>query len=131
VREIVFIATPQTAQAWTNMPAATTELFGSTRARVKVPLTGDTQFRLEANQSAAGAAGARLRMQYSTDQVTWNDLESVTTTGELPVSAAALNVGAFAPIVAAAKADVFLRVVGFGGDGVADPAWRVLLLEVQ
>jgi hypothetical protein len=128
---LALIATPRTSQTWFNMPAALTELFGSTLARVKVDLSGFSAFRLQANQAAGGAAGALLRVEYSTDQSTWTNLEETTTTGDLVVAAAGLNVGAFAPIAAGAAGDVYLRVVGLGGDGVADPAWRQLSIQLK
>lgn len=37
---------------------------------------------------------------------------------------------AFAPVPAAAQADVVLRVVGQGGNGTADPSYRIMALQL-
>lgn len=131
-RELVFIASPQTAQAWTNQPAALTELFGNVFGRKRFDLTGFSQFRLACSQSVAGAANAKLRARYSTDGNTWADLETGATTADLTVGAGTgLKTGAWANIAAAAKVDAQLRIDGIDGDAVADPAWRQLVIQVK
>ena len=61
--------------AWTNQPAAPTELFGTTVGRVKADLTAAAQVRLIGNVATAGAAAAAIRAQYSTDQSSWTYLD--------------------------------------------------------
>lgn len=130
---VVFCATPQTVQTWTNMPAALTELFGATWSRRVADLTDLTEFRLSATQSVAGAAGALLRAEYSTDGGTnWNNLESAGTAADLAVgTGTGLKVGAWGLIAAPALGDVQLRIRGLNGDGAADPAFRYIGLEFR
>lgn len=113
---------------WTNMPAATAEwnaLF-----RRYFDLTNAAQFRLHANVGQAGAAGAVLRVEYSTNESTWLPLGAVAGSGEVPISTAGYMIGAFADIVAGAKAGVFLRLMGNGGNGTADPRFGSISVEV-
>jgi len=68
-----------------------------------------------------------LRVQYSLDQTTWTDLPGTS----VSISSTGLKVSTFTAVPAAAKADVFLRVVGQGGDGNADPAYGTTALEAR
>ncbi len=119
--------------AWTNMPAALTELNGANRSRVKVDLTSATEVRVTAAVSVVGAAGAAYRVQYATDgdaQGTWAYLDG----GSGPsVTIDALNgrVSPWVTLVAGARADVWLRVVGINGDGAADPIVGNVALAVR
>jgi hypothetical protein len=119
-------------QSWTSMPAALTEFNGNTQGRIKVDLTNATQARLVVHMmSTAGAASAELRAQYSTDASVWNYLDGATG------PAAAINVasttvaGAWVNLVAGAKADVFLRVVGMNGDGIISPSFGSISVQVK
>ena len=113
---------------WPNMPNAQTEFFGSTSMRTKYDLTNSTQARLLVNVGpTAGQAGATLAVQYSTDQATWNNLG----TSVSIATANSLQVSAFAAVPAGAKADVFLRVVGAGGNGTIDPRFGNVQLQVK
>lgn len=115
------------ALGWTNMPAATTEIFGGTPARrTKKNLAGATQARIIVNQTIVGSANAQLKLQFSTDQAAWTDAGPVVAVG----AGTGLKVGAFANLVTAAKADVFLRLAGVNGDGTADPAFSNIDIEV-
>ena len=116
--------------AWTNQPAGPTELFGTTVGRLKADLTSASQVRLIVNVATGGAAGAAIRAQYSTDQSTWNYLDGATGPS-VGVGTTGLKVSAWASVTGAAKADVFIRVVGVSGDGTADPAFANVLLQVK
>jgi hypothetical protein len=116
--------------AWTNQPAGLTELFGTTVGRLKADLTATAQVRLIANVATAGAAGAAIRAQHSTDQSTWNYLDGATGPS-VGVGTTGLKVSAWVNVTGAAKADVFIRVVGISGDGTADPAFGNVLLQVR
>ena len=116
--------------AWTNQPAALTELFGTTTARVKADLTAAAQVRLLCSVATAGAAAAAVRVQYSTDQSSWSYLDGASGPS-LGVGTTGLKVGAWTSPAAGAKADVFLRVVGINGDASADPAFGHVLLQVR
>jgi hypothetical protein len=114
------------AFAWTNMPAADTELAGSAFARFKVDLTGFNEYRFKVTVNVVGAAGADLRVQYSTDDSTFADLS-----GEIDISTLGRKVTAWGALPAGAKADVFLRVMGKQGNGAADPNLSQIRLEVR
>jgi hypothetical protein len=116
---------------WPNMPNALTEFFGATSMRTKFDLTNATQARFLVNVGpTAGSAGSTLSVQWSTNQTTWNDL--VTGGLSVPITGAnTLQVSALGNIVAGAKADVFLRVVGAGGNGTVDPRFGNVQLQVK
>lgn len=116
--------------AWTNQPAGLTELFGTTVGRLKADLTSASQVRLIANVATAGAAGAAIRAQHSTDQSSWNYLDGATGPS-VSVGTTGLKVSAWVSVTGAAKADVFIRVVGISGDGTTDPAFGNVLLQVK
>jgi hypothetical protein len=116
--------------SWTNQPAALTELFGTTIGRLKANLTASAQVRLLANVAQAGAATAALRVQYSTDQASWNSLDG-STGPAVNINTTGLKVSSWVDLVAGANADVFLRVVGINGDGTADPDFGNMVLQVK
>jgi hypothetical protein len=118
----VTLSTGQTT--WTNQPAALTEFLGGTLYRAKCDLSLFDTARLCARVNAAGAVNAVLGVQYSTDEVTWTTLCSV------GVGSTGTKAGAWATIPAAAQADVVLRLGGQSGDGVADPAFGLIALEM-
>jgi hypothetical protein len=112
---------------WANQPAALTEIYGAARNRTKVDLTSATEARFLSNVATAGAAGATLKVQYSTDQTAWTDLPG----GSASIGTTGLKVSAFTAVPAGAKQDVFLRIVGLGGDGSEDPAFGVTSLQYK
>lgn len=120
------------ATVWTNMPAALTELFGATANRRKLDATGYTQFRINGRHSVVGAAGSKLYLQYSTDNVSFSDAESgghssgdyaLDGTVSTPLTTTWVN------LATGAKADVYWRIVGVTGNGAADP--NITSLAVQ
>lgn len=112
--------------AWTNMPAAVTELFATVHRRCKADLTDCDKCRLTGRVSTVGAANAVLRVEYSTDESAWSVLSP-----DMPLNAGAgTKASAWGNVPAGAKGDVFLRVVGQSGDGAADPVIGNLLLEL-
>jgi hypothetical protein len=117
------------AQAITNMPAADQEfLLGSTNYRYPAELTGFTQARVVAQVTAASAANAKLRLQYSLDNGgSWTDAGP-----ELALAGAAgWKRGAWTTLAVGARADVLLRLMQSGGDGSADPAVRAVTVDVR
>ena len=111
---------------WTNQPAALTELFGTTINRTKINLTAVTSVTFVVNVQVAGVAGAALRVQYSTDEAIWNYLDGAAGPS-VAIDVTGVEV-ATVSLVAGAKADVFLRVVGINGDAAADPAFGSIAL---
>jgi hypothetical protein len=130
---VVMCATPQTVQTWNNMPGAQTELFGLTWGRRQADLTDYTEFRISVTQSVAGAAAAVFRAQFSTNGGgMWTDIEAAGTAADLAVGAGTgLKVGTWGALNAAAIGDVQLRIVGQGGDGATDPAFRYIGIEIR
>jgi hypothetical protein len=115
-----------TSFIWTNMPAADTELAGATSSRFRVDLTGYTEYRWMVNVNVAGVAGADLRVQYSTDDVSYTNLSS-----EIDIGSLGRKITAWAALPAGARADVWLRIMGKQGNGTADPNLSQLRLQVR
>jgi hypothetical protein len=115
---------------WTNMPVALTELAGVTRYRTRVDLTNVTQARITVVVMVAGATNARLAVQYSTDQVTWNYLDG--SSGPfVNINSTGLQVSSWVNITAGARGDVYLRIVGLNGDGAADPQFGLITVQFR
>ena len=130
--EVNFISTPDTTQAWANMPLAETEFDGAVYTRKQVNMTNYTQFRLVSNQSVQGHTTAYLQAEYSTDGGSnWSNLEDTITGADLLSDTTGLHYGAWGYIADGAKSDVMIRIVGHSGNGVADPAWRQLSIQFK
>jgi hypothetical protein len=114
---------------WSNMPNTLTELPVAPRYRTRVDLSNVTQARITVVVMVAGAATARLAVQYSTDQVTWNYLDgssgpfvNINTTG--------LQVSSWVNISSGARGDVYLRIVGLNGNG-ASPQFGLITVQFR
>lgn len=121
--------------AWTNMPAAVTFFSGSHRYATKLNLTDYTDVRLIVNkQATAGAAASVVRLRYRTafDTTVGNWLTAGTSEVQVAVNVAnTVQVSAWIPLVAGAKADVFVTLDGSGGDGVLDPAFGSIVAQFR
>lgn len=128
---ISFVKSAGTNQTWTNMPAAETDLFGSTFSYVYVNLTGAQDYRIVVNESTAGFAGADIRAQYSLDGSTgWTNLDAGGT--ELDVgTGTGIKATNFVTVATGAKTDVYIRLLGKQGNGTVDPNFRNIYLEVR
>lgn len=113
------------AATWTNMPSAVTFLFGSHRHVHRVDLSGCTQCRLVVNkQATAGAAASKLILRYRTAFSTTAGDYSNIGTSEVSVAVNVQNnciASSWVNLAAGAIADVYVAVVGSGGDGALDP----------
>lgn len=105
---------------WTNMPAALTEVPGS---RMRVPLYCSSYGRLSVHVITAGAATATLTAQVSTDGSSWTSGPSVN------IGSTGLKLATVA-IPPAFQIDAFFRVVGQNGDGVADPVFGLVTVQI-
>ena len=112
---------------WSNMPAAATEFLGTVHRRLKVDLTDADKVRLVARVSTVGQAGATLKAEYSTDELAWNNL----TANTIPLGSIATAATAWEAVPAGAKGDVFVRLLGAGGNGTLDPVFGNIMLEVR
>ncbi|KKN05886.1 hypothetical protein LCGC14_1082800 [marine sediment metagenome] len=117
---------------WTNMLAALTEAFGLTTVhRLKFDLSGFHQARIIVNVQAAGhSTPALIRGQYSTDESSWAYLDG-SAGPSVDISATGTKVSGWVDLVAASQDDVFLRIVGLDGDGIVDPQFGLIAIEVR
>lgn len=139
---VTFNANLNTAQAWTNMPSAE-GVFLANSVRLPAELTRRTRCRLAVAQVAAAASGALIAIQYSIDSgTTWRWLDDGTATAGTGIGThtpqIALSTGTdtnqtsgWTTLFSTAIADVLLRLIGSNGDGVADPSFRYLALEIE
>jgi hypothetical protein len=115
---------------WAAMPAALTEFLGTTVARAKADLTYAIQARISARVGLAGFAGAVLAAQYSTDETNWTYCDAVSGPAATITTASTATDG-WVTLDTAAKADVYLRIVGSGGNGITSPQFGAVILEVK
>ena len=115
------------SMAWTNQPAADTELLGAAGlCRFKVNLTGYTEYRWMVSVTTPGVAGADLRLQYSLDDAAYADLST-----ELDIGTTGRKISNWASLTANARADVWIRIMGKQGNATADPAFGGMRLQVR
>lgn len=118
---------------WTNQPAATASFGNATGIAVSSShYIGDfstsTQCRLFTSLTvAAAAANTALIVQYSLNNVTWATFSPQLTLG----TALGVKDTGWANIPATAKDFVYIRLVGYGGNGTADPAMSPPILLVR
>jgi hypothetical protein len=120
-----FYAVASATATWTNMPAADTLFLGNARHITKADLTYFSQVRLCCNKIGTAAhAGATLHLRYHT--VFSSTVSDFVIIGSSAVSVAVdasntyLDSG-WINLVSGAKADVFLALVGNGGNGAVNP----------
>lgn len=127
----VQIATPVLAAlVWTNMPAALSFFLSTATVGknvTKVDLTGYSQVRLLVNkQGTSGAAASKLILRYYTSfsQTVANYLDIGTSEVSVAVNVnnTFLDTG-WRDLASGAKADVWIDLLGSGGDGALDPAF--------
>ncbi len=121
---------PGAASIWAAMPAGLTEFLGLTIARVKADLSSASQARLSARVTVAGFAGAVLAAQYSTDETNWTYCDAVSGPSAT-ITTASTVAGSWVTLDPSANADMFLRLVGSGGNGVVSPQFGAVVLEVK
>lgn len=118
--------------SWNNMPLAEAFLFGDSNHVSKADLTGYTQARLIANQQAVGVNGALLELQYRTafsaTASAYSPIGTSVVTVTLPAAGSLPDVldSGWIDLTDDAKADVFLAVVGSGGDGASSPRFGTI-----
>jgi hypothetical protein len=112
---------------WTNMASAQAEFGPNANYRTKIDLSKGEKLRLVRSMGVAGSASAVIWLQYSTDQSNWFDLM----TERLACGTLGVLESAWEDIPAGAKQDVFIRIVGSGGNGTLDPQFRRVELQVR
>jgi len=83
--------------------------------------------RLVVNVRVAGFAGAQLRAQYSLDGLAWVYFDGAAGPA-VAIDALGLQVGAWVNL-AVQLSDVFVRLVGIGGDAAVDPEFGLIQLQ--
>lgn len=123
------------AWTWTNMPAALTFIGGNIRMVQRLDLSNYTEVRFMVFKAGgAGAASSKLILRYrttiSTTAANWLDIG----TSEVSVAINVMNTfleTAWINLVAEAQADVFVSVMGEGGDGVLDPVFGSVVAQFR
>ncbi len=120
---------------WTNMPAAATLLFGSTRHIGRLDLSKRTQVRFVMTKgSVAGASGSKIILRYYTAwSSTVGDYLDIGTSEVSLATDGGIDglVTSWVDLAAGAKADVWIAVVGSGGDGALDPTFGTIRAEFR
>lgn len=132
-RSVPLILDP--AWTWTNMPLALTFANGALRMVQKVDLTNYADVRFRVFKAAtAGAAASKLILRYitaiNTTAANWLDIGTSEVSVATNVQNTFLDTGWIA-LVAGAKADVFITVLGSGGDGAIDPIFGSVVAEFR
>lgn len=109
---------------WADMPAGPAELVGS--IRFQMDLSRVDSVCLSGRLTAAGTAEAVCWASYSLDQ---NAFAALSDTVSMAV--AGTKYSGWQAIPAAARTLVYISLHGQGGDGVADPTWGNLKLQVK
>lgn len=110
-----------------------------TARRLKVDLTGYTEWRITGKVTAASSAGAKFAIQWSPDDASWKYIDGVAS-GSAPGANAYVPMNAAAalptattviPIPVAARGDMYLRCVTLDGDGATTGAMGEVTLQVR
>lgn len=122
------------ALVWTNQPAALSFWLSTAtvaKGTQRVDLTGYTQVRLLVNkQGVAGASAAKLILRYKAAPFTqtvanYSDIGTSEVSVAINVQNTFLDTG-WINLAAGAKADVFIDLLGSGGDGALDPVFGMI-----
>jgi hypothetical protein len=118
------------------MPLADTLLNGSHAHVVRADLTNYTQCRLIVNkQGTAGDTSSKIRLGFNASFQT--SPANYANAGTSEVACSPLNVqntvltSAWVNLAAGAKADVFLALIGSGGNGTLDPAFGTIVAQFR
>jgi hypothetical protein len=116
-------------QVWTNMPAALTEFRGNAAFRAGCSMRKVEQVRLVVNVLTVGVAGAILAAQWSTGAA-FAFFDTVVSGPQVAINTLGFKVSAWTNVPSGARADgVAIRIIGQGGNGVADPEFGQVLVE--
>jgi hypothetical protein len=145
---IQFVVSPTANQAWSNMPLARSGTyyngFGSAYHYKTANLYRANKYRIVStiatttNVNYDPISTMRIDVQYSYNKTNWFNLNSgvaspATSTGELDISQNVnqVNVGNWVDVAEGSKGAVWLRFVGYGGNGVKDMLFRNLELQID
>ncbi len=123
------------AVVWTNMPSAAALFLGNAAYIQKADLTNYTECRLLVNKTGVAAqAAAILELEYSTTYT-----QTAASYSQIGTTAASVTVNVqnqyldsgWISLASGAKADVFLTIIGVGGNGTLDPAFGHIIAEFR
>lgn len=118
---------------WVNQPAALTELYGNANNRALVDLQGFSFARLIVNVLAAGAGSSFLKAEVSTTGgLTWTSF--IPNTGGLSVNISVVGIrqsGWFAITESNKVINAQLRIIGEGGNAIADPQFNRIEIQLK
>jgi hypothetical protein len=122
---VPFVSAVGQTVSLTRIVAGATEI--GTEMRIKTDLTYVSSCSLSVRvEQASVSSGPQIRVQYSTDEITWNYLTA--NTGNYPtvdLNTAGTTATTKEAIVSGAKAAVTLRLITIGGDGTNNSTSRV------
>lgn len=114
----------------TNMPLADTEL-PATNYRLKLDLTGFTQFRVTARVATQGTANSDIRFQGSTDDSSFGNLDG-SAGPEIALFGTGEKDTGWQTLSASYRAtNIRIRMMGKDGDGAIDPVLRQAMLHFK
>jgi hypothetical protein len=110
---------------WSNMPAADTLFNAYVGPITRFSLAGYSRARLHFAVGTIGFAGAKLMLRYSSaySQTVGSFVTMGTSEIQATVDVSGYRDSGWVDLVAGAKADVWVAVVGTLGNGVADPTF--------
>jgi hypothetical protein len=129
----LLLSAPQT---WAAMPAALTGFGGSFATARKQDLSGHTQARFRAMKlGTAGTAGAKIYLRYAAAfSSTPGDWLQAGASGQIALAIDTTNAlldSGWVALAAAAQSDIFLAVLGDGGNGATAPVFGLVWVELK
>jgi hypothetical protein len=115
------------ARSWSRMPAALAE-WPTNRAVIN--FSNVSQVRITVDVVVRGQPSSVLAAQYSTNQTTWSYLDGVSGPS-VAVSTTGTKIGGWVDISAVARQDVYVRLVGSGGNGSTTPQFGLITLQAK
>lgn len=134
-REIGFHTGVTANLTWTSFPASNQFILNSERHTRRFDLSNCTQIRIVINKiGTAGSAGSKVGVYYKTSwSATAGDYSSIGTSAvevAVDVSAGGYE-SSWIDITASARADVYLAIQGYGGDGATNPQFGTIVVQVR
>lgn len=127
---VMYLGPTANAQ-WTDMPSALAFMYNLSRA-ARTDLTGRRMVRLTATVHTAGHTTAKLILRYRTAySTTASDYLDMTTECSVSIAATGGVASAWIALPSGAKGDVYLTVLGSGGNGTADPLFSSVNIELH
>lgn len=137
---VTMAAQTPASSSWSNMPTILSSLFNNFLSVQQVDLTHYRQARLVAVRTTAVTTAAPASYMFigssATGSLTTADYTSIDGAPhgtKVLISGTASNflTSAWADILPAKKADMFINVVGSGGDGSLDPAFGLIACQFR